>query len=410
MKKIGVASLLLAIMFVLSSFAVFADYDLNAYPFDESRTEAKVSAKANNSTPTIDGNISAGEGWGDAVTFNHTNMPTFWNPSSRCIIDADVSFAWDADGMYVAAEITDPHMIAATGEDTIDAEGAENDYGWDGDVFIFAIDPAKTLFESGMVATGERSAWYCISVTEANELLCYASSIGNNSGDITGSVEGAAKLTSGGWAFEIMIPWSLIDEHTMVASGGSASVDERVTTPGNKSNVGIMYMDRAVADGVVDIFQNGELEEGQVFTVGRSICVPMVHDDGMPWSTGGESIRSYGVELSVADASGVVPVIDEATDTEPTDETTDPEETSEAADDPEETDKATEADETEPEEIYEEEDTTAAPLDTALTVNNNNKDDGGISIVLIIVIIVAVVAVAGVVVFILMKKKKGAAK
>ncbi len=393
MKK-TILCMLIAVMLVLSSMSVFA-YDLaslDQYLYTASNEIGSVNAK--NNTPTIDANISAGEGWSDAVAIDYTNMPTYWASSSRCIMSANLYFAWNTNGVYVAADITDPTMVLSTGEDEPNDSGL-NEYGYNGDVFIFGIDPLAACFDSGMVSSGDRTAWYCMSMFEGGALKVFRTNA--NDGEVTDSVTAKGAKTSKGWALECMIPWDVIIEDTFVASMGDVdlTVDE-ITTAGAISNVGIIYMDRAVLTPDVEVFKGStdETAEGDVFTLSRNISVPLVHADGQGWQTGGESLRSYGLKFAIADATGYAPETEApVVDTEPVIEDTDPVE--------DETDDVTED---EPKDTEKEEKESNSPI----RGNDEDKDDDNSMLVPIIIGVVAavVVAAAVVVVIIILKKKK----
>lgn len=390
MKK-TILCMLIAVMLVLSSMSVFA-YDLASleqYLYTASNEIGSVNAK--NSTPTVDGNISSGEGWSDAVAIDYTNMPTYWASSSRCIISANLYFAWNANGVYVAADITDPTMVLSTGEDEPNDEGIA-EYGYNGDVFIFAMDPLGACFESGMVSSGERSAWYCMSMFEGGAVKVYRSNA--NDGEVD-SVTAKGTKTSKGWAVECMIPWDVIIEDTFVASMGDVDLTvEDITTAGAISNVGIIYMDRAVLNADVEVFKGSDDEtpEGGVFTLSRNISVPLVHADGQGWQTGGESLRSYGLKFTIADATGYAPETEApVADTEPVEDT-----------EPAKDNDTEEIVEDEPEDTTEKEE----EKKPAIREDKEDKDEGGSMLPIIIAVVAVVVVAAAVVVVILIKKKK----
>ena len=190
MKK-TIVCMLIAVMLILSSVSVLA-YDESHLASMEFPQNADIgSLVAKNNTPTIDGNISTGEGWSDAKYIDYTNMPHMWGSSSRCLITGNVYFAWDTAGIYVAADITDPTMVISTGEDEPDDNG-DIEYGYNGDVFTLCIDPMGACNEIGM---GEEfSAWYNMSILEGGAFKVYRSKY--NGSDITDSVKGAAKTTT----------------------------------------------------------------------------------------------------------------------------------------------------------------------------------------------------------------------
>ena len=392
MKK-TIVCMLIAVMLVLSSVTVLA-YDESALETYLYTAENEVgSLVAKNNTPTIDGNISTGEGWSNALYIDYTNMPTLWGPSSRCIITGNVYFAWDTDGIYVAADIADPTMVLSKGEAEPDESGM-NEYGYDGDVFVFGIDPVGSCFAAGMVSDKDFSAWYCMSLLEGGAFKVYRSHA--NDADITDSVKGAAKSTTTGWAFECMIPWNTIIDDTMISSMGDVQLTaEEITTLGAISNVGIMYMDRAIVSEDVAVFKSSsdETPEGEIFTLSRNVSVPLVHADGQGWNSGTSALRSYGLKLAMGDAAGVAPET-QPKETEPEDTTTEAPVTEEA---PEETEEVTEE--------VKEEDTTKK--DTVRYDNNDEEsEEGGSNATLFIIIGVAAVVVIAVVVFIVIKKKK----
>ncbi|MBE6687608.1 MAG: DUF4690 domain-containing protein [Ruminococcaceae bacterium] len=397
MRKMRILSVLMVVLFMLSSLSVAA-YNLDDYlPYDGEVGSAVVK----NSTPTVDGSVSASEGYSAPVTLNYKNMPTYWSASSRCIINADVYFAWDDNGLYVGANITDPTLLLSTGDDNVvDSENEE--YGFNGDVFVFAIDPLKACYDIGMTSTGERTAWYCMSIGENDEFMCYSTNHIGASGDITKQVNGAAKKTGEtSWSVECMIPWSMICDDTDAVTYGDVRLDEEdLAKAGVYSKCGVIYMDRAIANEETLIFSTQEHEEGDIFTIARAISVPLVHEDGMDRNTGGESLRSYGIKLMTADSAGVAPEFpEEGTPTFDPEENSDPEETKETKETMGKTDEEDEEDDI-PEETEKRE-----KGDTATTLDNNG---GGISVGLIIAIVAGVVVIAAVVVVVIvvLKKKK----
>lgn len=397
MKKMRILSVLMLVVFMLSSLSVAA-YNLEDYlPCDSEVGSAVVK----NSTPTVDGSVSTAEGYSDPVVLNYRNMHGLWSASSRCIITADVHFAWDETGLYVGANIVDPTLLLSTGEDDVDNDG-ENVYGWNGDVFIFAIDPMSACYDIGMSFTGDRTAWYAMSIGEGDKFMCYASNLGGGSADITKKVTGAAKKTSDtSYTVECLLPWKLILDDISTVSYGDVDLKvSEVAKSGVFSKSMVMYMDRAIATEETMIFSTQELEEGQVFTLARSVTVPLIHADGNDRNTGGESIRSYGIWMMTADENGVAP--DFPTDTvtpgyeeETEDETEDAAgETNAAVNN---NNKKDEVEETEPEETERQ----IGDVDTVL-----KTDKGGNTGLIIGIAAGAVVVVAAVVVVLVVVKKK----
>lgn len=383
MKKVILSVFLLAVLLV-TSVSSMAAYNIDDYVFSEGVGRVVMS----NGSPTVDGNITDGEGWGPVFTVDSTNSTSIWAPSSRPIMVINARYAWDASGLYLAAEISDPSMIPSSGLDELDFEDEPGDmYGWNGDVLIFGIDPADAYYNSGYTTTADRSTWYCISVDDTGAFKCYRTQ--SDVGEITADVTGAASLTSDGWKFEVKFPWDIICDDAASMSLGDVSVDaDTITALGTTSHSMLMYMDRAYYEGDFVVFSNTEWGEGELFTLSRNMTIPTTLRDGTDgWRNSDSAIRSYGIVVAAGDAAGNAPETTPPADTE-----TDAPETSAT---PESTDEATA-------------DTTKAP-DTTTAPNNTNTaddtDEGGVNIGLIIGIVAAVVVVAAIVVVIVIKKK-----
>ena len=395
MKKMRVLSVLMVVLFMLSSLSVAA-YNLDDYlPCDGEVGSAIVK----NATPTVDGVVSTAEGYSAPVTLNYKNMHGLWSASSRCIINADVHFAWDDNGLYIGANISDPTLLLSTGDDDV-VDSTNDEYGYNGDVFVFAIDPMNACYNAGMVSKGDKTAWYCMSIGEGDEFMCSVTNIGS-AGDITKKVNGAAKKTSDtSWSFECMLPWSVLLDDIKETSWGDVDLDEdEVAKYGVYSRATVIYMDRCVATEETLIFSTTEYEEGEIFTLARSASVPLVHEDGMERNDGGESIRSYGIKLMNGDAAGAGPEFPSTTTIEePDDETTEEDPVEETKDTQKKEDKKEDEEETEAE-------TERQIGDEDFTLENNNTG-GSIGLIIGIVAGVVVVAAAVVVVLVVLKKKK----
>ena len=407
MKKM-IVSILVVVMLVLSSMSVFA-YDESALDTYACPKNTDIGSHvAKNGSPTVDANITEGEGWSDAKYIDYVNMPTLWGSSSRCIISGNLYFAWDDSGLYFAADITDPTMVYSKSEVTDGTD--DSSYGYDGDVFVFAIDPADVCFnEASMVSRDEksdRSVWYCVSMFEGGTVKVWRSNC--NDGEITDVVTVAGTSTTTGWAFECKLPWDIVIEDVLNHTLGDADVTkEEITALGTVSSVGIQYMDRAVLTEDVLVFKGSSdpAVEGDVFTLSRNISMPLIHADSQGMDTGGTCIISHGLKLAMGDAEGNAPeTTTEATETTPAPETTPKEE--ETEDD--ETESSTES--TAKTTVRYDDDgnlITEAPGDGAADEDDGNKDgNGGLGVPTIIGIVAAAVAVVAVVVIIIVKKKK----
>ena len=372
MKKFRIIGAFALVLVMLMSTVSFAAYDTADYPFFSDGVGQII---AKNNTPTIDGTASESEGYSVVKELNSTNMAPFWSPQSMCIIKANVYFAWDAKNLYLAADITDPSMMLSKAED--DSEG-KNDYGYDGDMFVFMLDPLGECFNSGMTQTNNRTAWYCFGIGEGNMLKSYRTQV--NEADLSTDVSGVATTTTNGWAFEVSIPWATIVDDTFSASSGDVDLKvEDITTAGAISKAGVMYLDRAVANEEFAQFNQGSgaVAEGKTFTISRNITIPKTLPDGTDGvQNGGESVRSYGIDLTIGDADGVAPITEKV-------ETTKAETTAKET----KAKSTTKAEETQKEEKKEEK-------------------SGGLGVGAIIGIVLGVLVVAGVIVFFVMKNKK----
>ena len=383
MKKV-ILSVFLLVVLLVTAVSSAAAYNIDDYFF----TEGVGRVIMNNGTPNIDGNITDGEGWGPVVTIDSTNSTSIWAPSSRPIMVINARYAWDASGLYLAAEINDPSMIPSSGLDELDFEMDPGDmYGWNGDVFVFGIDPADTFYNSGFTTTADRSTWYCISIDETGAFKCYRTQ--SDVGEVTGDLTGVASLTDNGWKFEVKFPGDIICDDAASMSLGDVSVDAAtITELGTTSHSMIMYMDRAYYEGDFVVFSNTEWGEGELFTLSRNMTIPTTLRDGTDgWRNSDSAIRSYGIVLAAADATGNAPETTVPVETEPVEPETTPA--------PDTTDEVPV-------------DTTKAPVTTAATNNNttSDTDEGGANIGLIIGIVAAVVVVVAIVVVIVIKKKK----
>ena len=254
-------------------------------------------------TPAVDGKIDpGGEGYSVKVALNDETCGYFWafNPMTTA---ADLYYAFDDEGLYVAAIITEGHPATdmngfevgelnqfnySTAFDVLDlAEDESNQYGWNGDVMGIMVDPFGSFIAEGFGGGADKSAWYMVGLFEGDVARVYKSQTSTD-GEITDLVKAAGYRTEAGWNFELMIPWDMIIADTYDCSMGFIEIkSDELVKKDAYLRVGAMYHDRFFDD-----------EQGEVATWGRYIVIPEALPDGTPGNIGvGENIASYGIEL-----------------------------------------------------------------------------------------------------------------
>ena len=328
-------------------------------------------------TPVIDAVIDENEGWSAPALFDNPTVGYFW-AHQTLTTSADLYFAYDEKGIYVGADIIERdyvnaidqngnpadyvgnYFIPSTGEDDINPDGDKNDYGWNGDVFIFAIDPLGQFNEMGFMANSDYTAWYCIGLFEDGSSRMYRSKV--NYGEITNQVKLGAQTTENGWVLEAFIPWDIVCKDAEDLGFGDINVtEEDMVKLGATSRATVMYMDR--------FFDT----EGEIVdTWGRYITVPPQTAAGIPGpSSSGDCVCAYGLTLvnagdgsdSSADTSDTAAV---NTDTAATDNTA-------APDSSENTTDAAKSEDGEKNEA----ETTKAPVSTKAPTTNKNTSTTG---------------------------------
>ncbi len=309
MKKLS--AILLTACMLVTSFAMF----VNAGPYGITENDPVTVPTA---TPTVDGVIDAADGWSEPAKMDYDTCGFFWqhNPMSS---KADLYFAYDEEGLYYAADITEGlecfddrtgedmtgrnNFVYSTGEDWIDvsADDPTEHYGYDGDVFGLLVDPAEGMLNAGF--SSDYTPWYMIGLFEGEDgdvAKMYRQKI--NKGDITAEegVEVAGAKSEAGWRFEAKIAWDIIIADIEAVTYGDVvlTVDEIIGN-GITSKVAGMYQDRFYDE-----------EAGEVATWGRYVTAPTTQVDGTPGHMGsGDLVCSCGITL-VAGSGYENPFID----------------------------------------------------------------------------------------------------
>ncbi len=259
-----------------------------------------------NASPVIDGSIQgSAEGYSAVALMNANTLAYIWaqNPLT---MDGNVFFAYDTNGIYVAANIQEGldaltptganggeinHVTKSTGEDDIDAR-----FGWNGDVFIIAFDPLRSLFDLGFTANEDYAPHYCVGLFEEGARV-YRTEC--NDAEITDNVTIAGNMTGDdSWCFEMMIPWDvLVDDINSVAMEDIVTA-EKLQESGSLFKASAMYIDR---------FYDEEAEI--VDTWGRFATVPKFLDDGTAGEkSSGDCIKAYGLNLFINSLPAELPV------------------------------------------------------------------------------------------------------
>ena len=309
MKKLS--AILLTACMLITSLAMF----VNASPHGIIENDPVSVPTA---TPTVDGVIDAADGWSEPAKMDYDTCGFFWqhNPMSS---KADLYFAYDEEGLYYAADITEGlecfdertgedmtgrnNFVYSTGEDWIDVnpDDPTEHYGYDGDVFGLLVDPAEGMINAGF--SSDYTPWYMIGLFEGEEgdvAKMYRQKI--NKCDITAEegVEVAGAKTEAGWRFEAKIAWDIIIADLEAITYGDVvlTVDDIIGN-GAISKVAAMYQDRFYDE-----------EAGEVATWGRYVTAPTSQVDGTPGHMGsGDLVQSCGITL-VASSGYENPFID----------------------------------------------------------------------------------------------------
>ncbi|MBR6514493.1 MAG: hypothetical protein IKT46_06640 [Clostridia bacterium] len=244
-------------------------------------------------TPVIDGVINAGEGWSEGVYAYKDLMATFGN-CNEILQSFYLYYAYDNDGIYYAADITDNSFVLSTGEDDID--NVKNDfnikdevvYGYNGDIFTFTVDPMGAFLNEGYMSNTDYNAWYSVGIFEGNVCRMYRAH--NRSGDITSDVKLKGAVTDAGWRFEAFIPWDFISTDAEDMSYGDISLTPaQLCASGASHRAMAIYMDRFV-----------DPESGDIATFQRFATCGFTLSDGLlGYMSSGMCLKAYGITLTL---------------------------------------------------------------------------------------------------------------
>ncbi len=259
--------------------------------------------------PTIDGNITDGEGWSAEAKMDYDSLGFFWHVNPLTF-KGTVRFAYDDEYFYYCADLTDGlettheitgevipagtnEFVYSTGTDDIDLKDDGTAFGYNGDVFGMLIDPMGIFIDYGFTGNEDNTPWYMIGLFEGDVAKMYREKV--NAGDVTDRVKVAGHKTSYGWCLEAGLPWDMIIEDIEAISFGDCVVD-KAELLNNKSLIraGAMYHDRF-----------NDPEAGEVATWGSFVTVPTTMADGTPGHMGsGTNAKSLGLTLYLENKGG----------------------------------------------------------------------------------------------------------
>ncbi|MBR5515046.1 MAG: hypothetical protein IKU52_02445 [Clostridia bacterium] len=276
-------------LIILFTALMFLSTFVHSFAFEVDWEEDFVAEIGNISlpeaTPSIDGQITEGEGWSEAKYFDKTNTEGAWGGQ---VVDVygNLYRAFDSENLYIAANINIPEYSLCEGEDWIEGTDTGDLPGWDGDVFILSLDPMQALLNQGFGT--DPAAWYCIGLFDGGEVRTYRTHI--NDKEITDIVSAKGNVTENGWMFEAAIPWKTICDDIEELSFGYVEITpEDILKEGNIISASMIYYDRRY-----------DPEADKRITHSRYVTVATVFPDGTlgvvgtPWT-----IQAHGIFLNV---------------------------------------------------------------------------------------------------------------
>lgn len=236
-------------------------------------------------TPNINGVIEASDGWSAGKYVDKNVYGTFWASRPQFNWTCTIYYAFDDTGLYYAADINDDTFNYSTGKDIRDG----GSYGYNGDIFVFMIDPLKEFITTGFIEIDDYTPWYCVGIFAGNQLKMTRTKF--DTADITSQVKLAGSSTSTGWRFEAYIPWSIIaTDANSVAPGELTFNAADLYAAGAVHNACVMYQDRVFDE-----------DAGILTTYYRYITVKNVLADGTRgYLSSGDCLKAYGIELKLA--------------------------------------------------------------------------------------------------------------
>ncbi|MBQ4560911.1 MAG: S-layer homology domain-containing protein [Clostridia bacterium] len=288
--------MLRSLLCIALTFAMLIPVSVFAGPLDYIVENEPVAAPE--ATPDIDGVISDTDGWSAPAKLKDGMVKYLMDYAQPCATDADIYFAYDEGGLYFAADITeisgvgdvDNTFAYSTEEDYLDLEKGSNEniVGYNGDVFILALDPLGLYEQNGYIAATDYTVWYCVGLFENEGAKLYRTRA--NAGEATDGISLTGKTTETGWCFEAYLPWEMIIADMEAYTYGRATCTvEDLTQGGAQFRSAAIYMDRT-----------DDPELGEVNTRGAYMTACSVAHDGHPSHTmKGHYAMLYGLDFYI---------------------------------------------------------------------------------------------------------------
>ena len=261
--------------------------------------------------PAVDGAIGTAEGWSAAQYFDKTNTDGAWG-GEEVVITGNIYRAYDDKNLYIAADIVIPELSLSEGEDWIEGDETGNKPGWDGDVFVYTVDPLGEFVNLGFGS--DVGIWYCFGIFEGNVVRTYRTHV--NDGEITDTVKAAGTVTDGGWRFEAAIAWETVCKDVEdISYGDIVLTPADLVKAGNKITSSMIYYDR-----VYDPEQTERITGSRYATICTTCADGTPGTSATPWQ-----LKTYGMHFIL----GEKPAADTTTaDTTAAESTTAADETS----------------------------------------------------------------------------------
>lgn len=258
----------------------------------------------------LDAVIGEDEGWSLPAKLNHDYVKYLYR--SSCANDIDMYFAYTEEGLYFAADIDElattydgeasgNSFVYSTGFDKNSLEDGKNIVGFNGDVFILALDPMGLYIRNGFIAATDHTIWYCVGASKDDNGDAYGRIYRSRSEGIDGeitdtdgveiAVDVAENLTN--WKFEAFLPWELIISDMENKTFGRASCTvEEICRGGTQFRAAGIYQ-----DAIYDIEQGGA-----PYPYNRYItCCKNTYDGTAGYRMDGEYIRLFGLDMFISE-------------------------------------------------------------------------------------------------------------
>ena len=197
--------------------------------------------------PTLDGNLDD-EVWQTVpvTVIDDTNCNTSWSYRSLVNGSAEVKFLAAEDGLYVCAKVVDPTLVLSSGANDIHNYDSEYDhaddlYGYNGDLFILALDPLGVL-EAGDSTRNNKAIWYTVTPFSDGNIRVFRSNPEYT--DVSEAVPGAYTVNDAGWDFEIFISYEQIAADAALFDGVDTVTAADIAKEGARHTAMVLYLDR----------------------------------------------------------------------------------------------------------------------------------------------------------------------